>query len=209
VALERPVVWSLLETPAPGRALDAACGTGRHAGRLVALGHRVLGVDLTPETLERARAHVPQAEFLEGDLLAIPAADDEFDVVVCGLALSHLGDLVGGVRELARVLAPGGQLILSVLHPVLAYLGWQAPFPNPDGGRGFVREHAHGHAEYLNAFREAALEIRGCHEPTLSAGHVRAKRRAFGTIPEATAEAYTGLPGVLVWSAEKSGTRPC
>jgi SAM-dependent methyltransferase len=204
VGLEQPSVWSLLETPAPGRALDAACGTGRHAARLVALGHSVVGIDLTPEMLERARANVPQAEFLEGDLLAIPAADDKFDIVVCGLALSHLEDLGSGVHELARVLRPGGQLIVSVLHPVLAHLGWQAPFANPDGERGFVREHAHGHAEYLNTFREAALEIVSCYEPALTVDHIRSKRRAFRQIPEATAQAYTGLPGVLVWSARKS-----
>jgi SAM-dependent methyltransferase len=208
VALEQPIVWSLLEPVAPGSALDAACGTGRHAGRLVALGHRVLGIDFTPEMLARARINVPQASFRDGDLLAIPAADEEFDVVVCGLALSHLENLAGGICELARVLRRGGQLIVSVLHPVLAYLGWQAPFADPEGGRGFVREHAHSHAAYLKAFRDAALEIVSCHEPTLAVDHVRAKRRAFRQVPEATAQAYTGLPGVLVWRARKSGAPP-
>jgi SAM-dependent methyltransferase len=208
VALEQPVIWSLLEAVVPGRALDAGCGTGRHAERLVALGHRVLGVDLTPEMLERARANVPRAAFVEGDLLAIPAADEEFDVVVCGLALSHLADLRAGVRELTRVLRPGGQLMVSVLHPVLAYLGWHAPFAGPDGDRGFVREHARGYAEYLDAFGDAALVVLSCHEPTLAIDHVLAKRRAFGQIPEATAQAYAGLPGVLVWSARKPKAHP-
>ncbi len=203
VALEQPIVWSLLEGMTPGRALDAACGTGRHTGRLVELGHRALGVDLTPEMLEHARINVPQASFLEGDVSAIPAADEEFDLVVCGLALSHLNDLAGGICELSRVLRPGGELVISVLHPVLAHLGWQAPFADAEGERGFVRERAHGHAEYLKAFREAALEILSCHEPTLAVEHLRAKRRAFGQVPEATAQAYAGLPGVLVWSARK------
>ena len=51
-------------TVAPGAALDAACGTGRHARRLAELGHHVIGVDASPAMLERARAALPQATFL-------------------------------------------------------------------------------------------------------------------------------------------------
>ncbi len=203
IALEQPALWSLLDAVPPGRALDAACGTGRHAGHLVALGHAVLGIDIRPEMLERARINVPAASFIHGDLLAIPATDEEFDVVVCGLALSHLVDLDGAVLELARVLRPGGHMFISVLHPFHAHLGWHAPFTDATGERGFVREHAHGHADYLSAFRAAGLEARDCREPALSIEHVRTKRRAFEHVPEAAIEAYVGLPGVLVWSARK------
>jgi SAM-dependent methyltransferase len=61
IAVEQPAVWSLLATSVTGLALDAACGTGRHARRLADLGHRVIGVDATPEMLARARATVPGA----------------------------------------------------------------------------------------------------------------------------------------------------
>ena len=203
VALEQPAVWSVLDSLAPGRALDAACGTGRHTRRLVELGFQVLGVDLTPEMLEQAAADIPRASFRVGDLRAMPAADQQFDVVVCGLALSHLADLRAGVAELARVLRPGGRLVVSVLHPFQAQLGWHARFTAADGQRAFIREHPHSHSDYLAAFADAALELRECVEPTISAQHVRAMRRAFGRIPEATVQAYVGLPGVLVWDAEK------
>jgi SAM-dependent methyltransferase len=204
IALEQPAVWSLVDSLAPGRALDAACGTGRHARHLVELGYEVLGIDLTPEMLERAAINVPQARFLEADLLAIPAADEQLDLVVCGLALSHVADLRAGVEELARVLRPGGQLVISVLHPFQAYLGWHAPFADAAGGRGFVREHAHSHADYLTSFRAARLELRDCLELSLTADQVLAKRRAFRHIPEAAMEAYVGLPGVLVWNATRT-----
>jgi ubiquinone/menaquinone biosynthesis C-methylase UbiE len=203
IALEEPAVWSLVDAVAPGRALDAACGTGRHARHLVELDHDVLGVDLTPEMLHRAAANVPGATFLEGDLREIPAPDKHFDLVVCGLALTHLADLAPGVAELARVLKPGGRLLISVLHPILAHLGWQAPFADRRGQRGFVREHTHTHADYLAALGSAGLHVRGCIEPELTQHQVRAKRRAYRHIPEAVTQAYVGLPGVLVWDVEK------
>ena len=56
----------------------------------------------------------------------------------------------------------------------------------------------------MAAFRSAGLHVRDCVEPELEADQVRAKRRAFRHIPDATAQAYLGLPGVLVWGLEKS-----
>ena len=203
VALEEAVVHDLLGAIPPGRALDAACGTGRHAAQLAELGHRVLGVDLTPEMLAWARDRVPGAEFRTGDLRELPAEDASFEVIVCGLALAHLPELDGAVSELARVLAPGGRLIVSVLHPFQALLGWHAPFTGSDGRRGFVREHPHLHSDYLAAFASAGLDHRACVEPRITEQQVTAKRRAFRHIPEATTEAYIGLPAVLVWDAEK------
>ena len=204
VAIEERVVGELLASRPPGAALDAACGTGRHARRLVELGHTVSGFDLTPEMLERARVNVPQASFVVGDLRELPFDDAAFDTVVCGLALAHLPSLEGAARELSRVLRPGGQLIVSVLHPFQALLGWNAPFSGADGSRGFVREHPHLHSDYLSAFTAAGLRTTGCVEPTIGEQELGAKRRAFRHIPEATAAAYLGLPAVLVWVAEKS-----
>lgn len=204
IVLEEPEMWSLIERRRPGPALDAACGTGRHARRLVELGHEVMGVDITPEMLERARAAVPAAVFHEADLRSIPAEDGEFALVVCGLALAHVADLPAAIAELVRVLAAGGHLIVSVLHPFQALLGWHAPFEDELGQRRFVREHPHTHADYLNAFTAAGLLVRNCSEPKLSAAEVRAKRRAFRHLPDATLAAYVGLPAVLVWDAEKA-----
>jgi SAM-dependent methyltransferase len=198
-------VHALIDETTPGRALDAACGTGRHARKLADAGHEVVGVDVSPEMLERARAGLPQATFHEGDLRALDEPDASFDLVVCGLALAHLPDVGAGVAELARVLRPGGRLVVSVLHPFQAQLGWHAPFTGADGRRGFVREHPHTHAGYLAAFRASGLELRDCAEPLLTADEVRTKRRAYEHVPEATVAAYLGLPGVLVWAAEK----PC
>jgi SAM-dependent methyltransferase len=203
VAIEESVVGELLAQRPLGAALDAACGTGRHARKLVDLGHAVSGIDLTPEMLERARANVPGAHFEVGDLRQLPFAEGSFQTVVCGLALSHLRDLNEGIAELGRVLAPGAQLIISVLHPFQTLLGWNAPFSGTDGSRGFVREHPHLHGDYLAAFSASGLKLSGCFEPTITERELAAKRRAFRHIPEATAAAYLGLPAVLVLLAEK------
>jgi SAM-dependent methyltransferase len=203
VAIEERVVGELLAPRPLGAALDAACGTGRHARRLVELGHTVSGIDLTPEMLERARVNVPEASFEVGDLRALPFADASFQTLVCGLALAHLPSLDEAVGELSRVLGPGGQLIISVLHPFQALLGWNAPFSGADGSRGFVREHPHLHSDYLAAFTNCGLQVSGCHEPTITERELGAKRRAFRHIPEATSAAYLGLPAVLVLVADK------
>jgi SAM-dependent methyltransferase len=204
IALEEPAVWSLVEPLPAGDALDAGCGTGRHARHLVELRHRVVGVDLTPEMLDIARAAVPDAEFVEGDLVDIPADDAQFDLVVCGLAIAHVADLGAAVGELARVLRPGGHLVVSALHPFQALLGWHAPFADDKGERRFVREHAHTHADYLTAFGSANVQVRQCIEPELTDAEVEAKRRAFRNFPDAALAAYLGLPAVLVWDAVKA-----
>ena len=208
VELEQPAVWSMLADLPAGRALDAACGTGRHAAQLHRSGHAVDGFDLTPEMLAIARAAVPGARFAQGDLLAIPFGSHRFDVVVCGLAIAHVARMPDAVAELGRVLAPGGRMILSVLHPFLAALGWHAPFHGADGRRGFVREHDHTHSDYLAALGAAGLRLEDLAEPRLEPRQVAAKRRAMREIPEATLAAYAGLPGVLVLAASKPASKP-
>jgi SAM-dependent methyltransferase len=206
IALEEPAVQSLVAGVAPGRVLDAACGTGRHTRYLIARGHEVVGIDITPEMLERALSSVPEASFLRADLNSIPIEDGHFDLVVCGLALGHVEDLGAAVGELARVLRGGGGMVISVLHPVQSHLGWHAPFEDADGRRRFVRENSHSHGDYLAAFRSAGLTVLGCLEPELGPEHAVAKRRAFEHVPDAVRAAYAGLPGVLVWWLHKCGS---
>jgi ubiquinone/menaquinone biosynthesis C-methylase UbiE len=72
----------------PGLALDAACGTGRFAEFLARRGHRVIGVDSSPDMLAHARRRVPDGEFHVAELDRLPLPDDSADVIVCALALS-------------------------------------------------------------------------------------------------------------------------
>ena len=73
----------------------------------------MIGVDSSAGMLARAREKVPQGEFHEADLHELPLADDSVDLVVCAIALVHLADIEGPFREFARVLRPGGHLVVS------------------------------------------------------------------------------------------------
>jgi 2-polyprenyl-3-methyl-5-hydroxy-6-metoxy-1,4-benzoquinol methylase len=106
---DEPVMHDILDALPAGTVLDAACGTGRYAAYLVARGHRVVGVDSSPEMLDRARTRLPDATFLRGDLHRLPLTDGAVDVVVCALALVHVPSLAPVLAEFARVLRPGGE----------------------------------------------------------------------------------------------------
>lgn len=129
-----------------GLVLDAACGTGRHAGYLAAAGHEVIGVDASEEMVRRARAKHPRLDFRRGELAALPVADDAVSAAVCALALSHLPELTTAVGELARVLRPGGQLVISNPHPfATGILNWRAVYMTANGERREIPEYAHLH----------------------------------------------------------------
>src|ERR1700749_1311167 len=85
-ASDEPVAAECLSGRAPGVALDAACGTGRFAEFLAGLGHKVIGVDSSPDMLARARRRVAGGEFHVGERDRLPLADDSVDVIVCALA---------------------------------------------------------------------------------------------------------------------------
>jgi demethylmenaquinone methyltransferase / 2-methoxy-6-polyprenyl-1,4-benzoquinol methylase len=115
------------ETVQPGdRVLDACCGTGdlAIAARKAAAGD-VIGLDFSERMLERARRKAPDLEFVQGDVLALPFGDASFDAAVVGFGVRNVVDLEAGLRELRRVLRPGGRLgILEITTP----RGALAPF---------------------------------------------------------------------------------
>jgi SAM-dependent methyltransferase len=196
---EQPMVHALLDRTPPGRALDAACGTGRHAAHLAAAGHRVAGVDTSPEMLAVARRRLPDADLREGSLESLPFPDASFDLAVCALALTHIPTLDGAIGELARVLRPGGRLVLSDVHPAfVTVVDGQARFAG-----GFVRNHVHLASAYLAAARRAGLAVVDCLEPLMRPEDARGEPlHAFA--PEAAMDALVGLPYLLIWDLASS-----
>src|SRR5207244_8687673 len=80
IDLEQPVVWQILDGLPAGIALDAACGTGRHAAHLAGLGHTVIGVDGSAEMLAIGRGKVPAARLHRAELRSLPILDDRVDL---------------------------------------------------------------------------------------------------------------------------------
>lgn len=91
----------------PHRVLDAGCGDGLFARSIAA--PVVIGVDSAEAMVERAGSRGVDARL--ASIQDLPFGDGEFDVVVCNWVLYHLEDVDAGVRELARVLRPGGRFV--------------------------------------------------------------------------------------------------
>jgi ubiquinone/menaquinone biosynthesis C-methylase UbiE len=100
--------------------LDAACGPGLYAEELVRRGARVVGFDQSPTLVALARERAGPAADLRVHDLTQPLtwlADGSVDLVVLALALNYVEDRVAMLRELHRVLNPGGSLLISTTHP--------------------------------------------------------------------------------------------
>ncbi len=101
------------------RVLDAACGTGDLAlADLLAGAGEVVGVDFSEPMLERARQKSNAIDWVRGDLSALPFPDAGFQAATVGFGLRNVPDLDRALRELRRVLEPGGRLgILEMTRP--------------------------------------------------------------------------------------------
>jgi SAM-dependent methyltransferase len=115
---EAPGLRALLPPLDGLRVLDAGCGGGRTSAWLVEQGAGVVGIDTSEELLRLARDRLPSATFVHGDLAEpLPFEDGSFDVVVSSLVMHYLRDWAPALRELRRVLRPGGVVALSTHHP--------------------------------------------------------------------------------------------
>lgn len=106
---------------AGGLALDIACGSGRLASELlrrVGGSGLVVGLDFSREMLRIAATEQPAVRLVRGDALALPFPDAGFDALTMAFGLRNLADPAGGLREMLRVLRPGGRaVVLEFVRP--------------------------------------------------------------------------------------------
>jgi SAM-dependent methyltransferase len=112
----------------PGdRVLDVGCGTGvlaRAAADRVAADSQVTGFDLNEGMLAVARGLRPGIDWRQGDATNLPFPDESFDVVMSQFALMYFPDRTAALKEMARVLTPGGRLAIAVWGPYERAMGY-------------------------------------------------------------------------------------
>lgn len=103
--------------PAPGVLLDVGCGPGSYHAALAAAGMRIVGLDasagMTREVRLQARARRLPVWAVRGDAVALPVRDRSCDRVMANHMLYHVGDQPAALREMSRVLKPGGRVMLT------------------------------------------------------------------------------------------------
>jgi ubiquinone/menaquinone biosynthesis C-methylase UbiE len=118
-AVEHRVIFDLMGELAGKKFLDVGCGDGALVCAVAASGAAATGVDPDPAMLAASRLRVGQAgleaTFVEGQVERLPFPDSSFDVVASVTVLCFVGDAAGALREMARVLRPGGRLVLGEL----------------------------------------------------------------------------------------------
>ena len=120
-AIERAILEAVGTTPFDAY-LDLGTGTGRLIELMDGRFARALGIDLSHDMLAIARTHLDRAgitgvQIRQGDIYALPLARDSFDVVTMHQVLHYLDDPAKAIREAARVLRPGGRLVVVDLAP--------------------------------------------------------------------------------------------
>ena len=110
----------------PGaRALDVATGTGDLAVELLRRGADVVGLDFSEQMLDLARAKAPDVRFEQGNALDLPYGDGEFAAATVGFGARNFSDLPRGLGEMARVVRPGGRVVvLEITTPERPPLSW-------------------------------------------------------------------------------------
>lgn len=136
--------------------LDLACGTGRYGLLAEARGAKqVIGVDHSAAMLVASPLH--QRALASADV--VPLAARSIDIILCGLAFGHLPDIRPALREMGRILTPGGSAFISDIHPIIALNGAQRTFTGTDGKIYAVEHYPHLYSDYHRAAREAGLKI--------------------------------------------------
>jgi ubiquinone/menaquinone biosynthesis C-methylase UbiE len=116
------------------RVLDVCCGPGMLAQGAIARGAQAVGLDFS-NVVELARKMVPAAQFQQGDAQDLPFPENSFDAAVCGYGLMHVPDSEKVLREMHRVVRPGGRIAVSV---------WDSKDPLNGFGLIYVAVRAHG-----------------------------------------------------------------
>ncbi|MEM8850714.1 MAG: methyltransferase domain-containing protein [Pseudomonadota bacterium] len=208
--LDRPLLAQVRTAPAE-RALDVGCGEGRFCRLLSEVGITATGLDPVPEMIRAARRRDPSGSYVQGFAEALPFTDAAFDLVISYLSLIDIDDPDAAIAEMARVLAPGGRLLVGhlngfatssaiagkrrcaetgkVLRPLGRYLDEDAAWFEWDGLR--IRNWHRPLSRYMAAFLGAGLTLTAFEEPRPTGG------------PPDRVQAYADMPYLMLMAWRK------
>ena len=95
-----------------------SCGEGRLTRHLKKLGHKIIGIDASSSMVAAARELDPTMDIRMGDAAALPLDDASADLVIAFMSLHDIDPMSLAVREIGRILEPGGRLCFAIVHPV-------------------------------------------------------------------------------------------
>jgi ubiquinone/menaquinone biosynthesis C-methylase UbiE len=203
LAPAQAALLELASLAAGERVLDVACGTGLvsfEAARAVGPGARVLGIDLSGQMVDAAgqRARERQmlnVDFARMDAEALDLPDASVDIVLCALGLMYLPDPEQALREMRRVLRPGGRLGLAVWGE-RSRCGWSPVFEIVD------TEVASEVCPRFFRLGQQDMLARACADATFEAIEQRriTTTLAYANADEACNAAFVGGPVALAWS---------
>ncbi|MGO4832981.1 methyltransferase domain-containing protein [Rhizobiaceae sp. 2RAB30] len=168
-----------------GKALEVGCGEGRVSRELKALGYHVTASDAVAAMVEAAREMDSADDYRVAGTAALPFEDSRFDLVMAYNVLMDIEDVPAALREIRRVLKPGGTLVVSLVHPFRdrgRFAGPEADAPFIMDGTYYGRERFEGAEEhggltmqfagwsqpledYVAALETAGLAITALREP--------------------------------------------
>jgi cytosine/adenosine deaminase-related metal-dependent hydrolase/ubiquinone/menaquinone biosynthesis C-methylase UbiE len=187
--------------------LDVGCGTGRWLTKLEALNPASLtGTDRSMRMLERARAKTDSTTKLEQrDCSMLPGKDASKSFILASFVLSYLNDLHGFASECARVLRPGGWVLISDMHPVTAaQRGWTRSF-RIGGEKYEITDHPRSLDEIVSAFQYFGFELQVLVEPSFE-GPERSIFEDAGKLAEF--EDLAGIAAIYVLKLRKRPPSP-
>jgi SAM-dependent methyltransferase len=198
-----PVMVPRALARAPRKALDVGCGEGRFCRMLRRRGVDIVGIDPTPALIGAARTRDPDGVYLEARAEQLPFANEAFDLVVSYLSLVDIPDSESAILEMARVLAPGGALLIANLNAFNTACGDQGWVKDSAGHRlhypidNYMEERAmwieyrgirivNYHrplSAYLSALLKAGLALTFFDEPAPSADTPASRATAYRRLP--------------------------
>jgi len=183
-------------------AVDLGCGTGRIGAWLTARGvRRVDGIDASAAMLDQARAKKIYEGLVCADAAATGLTGQAYDLVISSFAISHIPDLAGFYAEGARLVSPGGRIVLVDYHPFMLLKGIPTHFNAPNREPVAIANVVHLFGDHIEAGRRAGLSLLELREQLVDAEWVEQNRRLFG---EPRLASHVGHPVsfAMVWAHE-------